>query len=170
MKAEWSNLVLIVAPRNPGRAQGICRDLKTTGLSIICTTELESEAERSNKHDVILVDTIGVLSRLYAVADVAFVGGSLVNSGGHNPLEPAAYCKPILFGPDMSDFKEISKNLLESKGAIQVRDSDSLHYHVMRLLKDPSSAAEMGKSAYELLRANRGAVERTFRVIEEVFQ
>lgn len=168
MKDECPHLVLIVAPRDPGRAQRICGDFQTAGHVSICKTELESETDRSKQYDVIVVDTIGVLSHLYAVADVTFVGGSLVNSGGHNPLEPAAFGKPILFGPDMSDFREISKRLLESEGAIQVRDSNSLYRSTKTLLNDPKAASKMGKSAYDLLCANRGAVENTLGVIREV--
>jgi 3-deoxy-D-manno-octulosonic-acid transferase len=69
-----------------------------------------------------LIDTMGVLGKLYAIADVAFVGGSLVAFGGHNPLEPAAFAKPIIFGPDMSDFPEISQMLLHAGGAIEVKN------------------------------------------------
>lgn len=168
MISEWSNLNLIIAPRDPERAPRIRKDFEKAGLLAICKAELEAVTDRTRKRSVIVVDTIGVLSRLYALADVAFVGGSLVNSGGHNPLEPAAYGKPILFGPDMSDFKDISKNLLAAKGAIQVRDSDSIYRSVMSLLKDHKAAEQMGRNAYEVLRSNRGAVENTLRVIKDV--
>src|SRR5690606_17073661 len=97
------------------------------------------------KFDVVIVDRLGVLRRLYALAEAAFVGGSLVERGGHNPLEPAAFSKPILFGPNMSNFSQISGMLLESKAAVEVRDVNSLHRAAVMLLTDGNKAENMGK-------------------------
>jgi 3-deoxy-D-manno-octulosonic-acid transferase len=120
----------------------------------------------NDKIDAVVVDTIGMLRHLYALSTISIVGGSLVNRGGHNPLEPAAYAKPILFGPDMRDFKEISRMLLDSKGAVQVEDADSLYATVSMLLEDPKRANALGAQAYHLFRANKGAVEKTVTVLE----
>jgi 3-deoxy-D-manno-octulosonic-acid transferase len=83
--------------------------------------------EKKSEPDVIVVDRIGILKMLYATADIAFVGGSLVRCGGHNPLEPAAFSRPIIFGPDMSDFADISDMLVESGGAISVNDAEGIY-------------------------------------------
>ena len=122
------------------------------------------------KIDTIVVDTIGMLRNLYALADIAYVGGSLVNCGGHNPIEPAALGKPILFGPDMSDFKEISDMLLKSQGALQIDDAGSLFKATAMLLGDKEKAVAMGARAYHLFCANKGAVKKTLKAVEACIQ
>ena len=109
------------------------------------------------RSDVVVVDPIGILRRLCALVDIAFVGGSLVRSGGQNPLEPAAYWKPMLFGPDMSNFEEISHLLLKSGGDVRVHDAESLNRNVAMLLRDRNRSQTMGKSAFEVFCANKGA-------------
>jgi 3-deoxy-D-manno-octulosonic-acid transferase len=97
---------------------------------------------------------------LYGLADVAFVGGSLVPSGGHNPLEPAVWGKPVLFGPDMGDFPLISELLLEVGAAQRIMNADELLRAVKRLLTDPQLAREMGSRASGFVEAHGGAVDR----------
>jgi len=133
-------------------------------LSTVLMNKLASMDPRE-KVNVIVVDTIGILKSLYALADIAFVGGSLVNCGGHNPLEPAAFSKPILFGPDMSDFGEISHLLVESGGAIRVQDTASLYEAAAMLIKDNKKAKKMGKYALDVFSTNKGAVGKTLDVI-----
>ncbi|MBU0988098.1 MAG: 3-deoxy-D-manno-octulosonic acid transferase, partial [Proteobacteria bacterium] len=94
------------------------------------------------------------------------VGGSLVNCGGHNPLEPAVFSKPIVFGNDMSDFAEISGMLLASGGAVRVQGAESLFQAVSSLLKDHQKAKAMGENAYNVFRANHGAVDKTLEVVQ----
>jgi 3-deoxy-D-manno-octulosonic-acid transferase len=118
--------------------------------------------------DIIVVDVIGLLRGLYALADIAFVGGSLVNAGGHNPLEPAAFRKPVLFGPDMSDFRQISEMLIKSGGGICIHDADGFYRAVIAFLKDEGKALKTGTKAHALLTANRGAVNKTFEGIDTV--
>jgi 3-deoxy-D-manno-octulosonic-acid transferase len=114
---------------------------------------------------VIVVDVMGWLRHLYALADVAFVGGSLVRQGGHNPLEPAAWGKPVLFGPDMSDFLSISRELISTGGAVRVHDADTLHRAVDRLLGQKREAKTMGRQALAAFRANGGAVEKILDLV-----
>ncbi|MBW2655606.1 MAG: 3-deoxy-D-manno-octulosonic acid transferase, partial [Deltaproteobacteria bacterium] len=93
--------MMILAPRDPER----CPAILSYFLSQDVHTAFMSTMDKSSTSpDVVLVDKMGALSRLYALCDVAFIGGSMVGQGGHNPLEPAAFSKPVLFGPDMSDF------------------------------------------------------------------
>ncbi len=91
-----------------------------------------------------------------------------MKSGGQNPLEAAAFSKPILFGPDMSDFNEISHMLLESGGAVRVHDAESLYNASAILLQDSNRAKDMGKKALDVFRANRGAVEKTIEAIRSI--
>ena len=154
----------IVVPRNPERALPVRKLFEEAGFTVrlfnkfvVRDTEID--------YDVLIVDVIGVLRKLYTLADIAFVGGSLVPSGGHNPIEPAAFSKPILFGPDMSDFEDISRMLLDSGGAISVRNTKGLYEAAAELLSDKKKAHEMGSSAFNVLNANKGALERTLNIV-----
>jgi 3-deoxy-D-manno-octulosonic-acid transferase len=164
---EFSDLLFIVAPRYPDRAESVCGIFRSAGFTAHPLKEL-GRVEPVSRLDVIVIDTIGILRRLYALADIAFVGGSLVSLGGQNPLEPAAYSKPVLFGPDMSDFEEVSHLLLQAGGALRVVDAESLYRNVAMLLRDRGRSQVMGKSASEVFHANKGAVEKTIREIKNI--
>ena len=165
IKKEFADLVFIIAPRNPERAEAVCKIFKSDGF-----TSAPIKATDAIKPDVIIVDTIGILKRLYALADLAFIGGSLVGSGGHNPLEPAAFAKPIIFGYDMSNFTLISQMLVKSGGAVQVKDAAGIYKTAAMLLKDDKKAARMGKRALNVFYSNKGTVEKTLNVITENLQ
>jgi 3-deoxy-D-manno-octulosonic-acid transferase len=165
LKRKFHKLVLVIVPRNPERASAVCRLAAPSGRTVALMNGLK-QVSSAGAIDVIVVDTMGVLGRLYALADIAFVGGSLVRSGGHNPLEPAALGKPILFGPDMSDFSSIAEMLIESGGAIRVSDGEGLFREVTALLGDNNKARRMGERASEVFQSNRGAVERTLKISE----
>jgi 3-deoxy-D-manno-octulosonic-acid transferase len=163
LKREFPDLCLIAAPRDPLRARAVRQVFQQAGFSGV----LMSEPERCSDPDVIIIDRIGVLNGLYAFADAAFVGGSLIRLGGHNPLEPAAWGRPILFGPYMSDFVEISHLLLESGGAEEVTDASSLYGAVKAILMGREKAEHMGSQALRVFQANKGAVERTVGIIQD---
>jgi 3-deoxy-D-manno-octulosonic-acid transferase len=165
LKSHTSDLLLIVAPRNPVRSGPIFRMFSSAGFSVGLMKDIKKEFT-DKKFDVIIIDTLGLLKTIYAVSDVAFIGGSLVKCGGHNPLEPAAYSKPILFGEDMSDFADISSLLLEAGGAACVRDAEDLYDAMVSLVEDDHKALEMGRNASGVFTANKGAVEKTMQVIE----
>ncbi len=110
---------------------------------------------------VMLLDCLGVLASAYAVCDAAFVGGSLVPCGGHNPLEPAMFKKPVVFGPHMDDFSEIAALLLARNGAWQVMDENSLALALKTLLTSPDHALGMGARGFAVFKENAGAVDRT---------
>ncbi len=163
LKSEFPELVMIIAPRNPERADEICGMVMGSGL-----TAAKMGLQETCAPEVIVVNTMGILGRLYAIADIAFVGGSLVNFGGHNPLEPAIFAKPILFGVYMSDFPEISQMLLRAKGAVQVKNPEDLYHRVRDLLTDPAKGEIIGNHAFEVFQANQGAVEKTAAVIKQI--
>jgi 3-deoxy-D-manno-octulosonic-acid transferase len=165
IKHPGDDLLLIVAPRNPERAGSVFRIFDSAGYSVGLMKELKKMSS-GKRLDVIIIDTIGLLKKLFAIADIAFIGGSLVNCGGHNPLEPAAFSKPIIFGHDMSDFRDISKMLLDAGGAVQVKDAQELNKALVSLMENEKRALEMGKNALGVLTANKGAVEKTIKVIK----
>ena len=168
MKKEFSELLLIVAPRDPERAGSVQRIFESAGFHTVLMKD-PNKVEPGSIFDVIVVDALGVLSKLYALADVAFVGGSLVACGGHNPLEPAVFRKPIIFGYDMSDFAEISNMLVAAGGAFRVQDAESLYKTFSTLLRDRQKAQKMGKNAFKVFNDNKGAVDKTLKVVEACF-
>lgn len=163
LQSDFSDLVLIIVPRNPDRADEICRMASDFDLTVKKISQ-----DKPGSPQVVVVDSMGVLGKLYAIADAAFVGGSLVDFGGHNPLEPAAFAKPILFGPDMSDFPEISRMLLGAGGAMEVKNIEHIYNVVKEILTDSVKSREMGLKAFEVFQANQGAVEKTVSVIKKL--
>jgi 3-deoxy-D-manno-octulosonic-acid transferase len=113
-----------------------------------------------------VVDTIGELESFYALADVVFVGGSLVRHGGQNMIEPAALGKPTLFGPHIDNFRSDVELLLAAEAAAMVRSVDELCERVCALLEDREIGRAMGRRAMALIAANTGATERTLEHIE----
>ena len=166
LKNHTGDLLLMLAPRNPQRAGSIFRMFNSAGFSVALMKELK-EIFSDKIFDVIIIDTMGLLKTLYAVSDIAFIGGSLVKFGGHNPLEPAVFSKPILFGEDMSDFSDISKMLLEAGGAVCVKDAKDLYSVVVSLMENDEKSLEMGKNALSVFTANKGAVQKTVEVIKD---
>ena len=109
---------------------------------------------------------MGELARMYSFCDIAFIGGSLVPDGGHNPLEPGAFGKPILFGPYMDDFTEISADLLENNAAIVCHDEDDIFEILKQLLVNAPLRKEMGERAQALVLKHRGVSRRHLEIIQ----
>src|SRR5207244_5204892 len=107
--------------------------------------------------DVVVLDTLGELAQVYQLATAVFVGGSLVDHGGHNILEPAIFGKPIVFGPHMQNFKEIAEAFVANGAAVCVPSEHALEDELLALLTDPVRRARMGAAARALVEANRGA-------------
>jgi len=114
---------------------------------------------------VLLLDSIGELASIYRVADAVFVGGSLVGSGGHNILEPAAFGKVAVFGPSMENFAEIAERFVTSEAALQVASPEDAGVSWIELLRDPERNDKMGKTARRLVEESRGATERAVSAI-----
>ena len=166
IRAIWGNTLLIIAPRKPERFEEVERLARQPGWRVARRTELAVDAEP--RVDVVILDTIGELAQLYQVATVVFVGGSLVDAGGHNVLEPAVFGKPIVFGPHMHNFTEIARTFIENRGAVQVRAAADLENVLVELLSDPVKRAGLGAAARALVEANRGARARTLAVITQL--
>lgn len=169
LKTSRPDLRLVLAPRDPDRAIAVCRLARTMGQRAVTLTTVAASSHKPF-YDLLVVDLMGVLRLLYAIADIAFVGGSLVACSGHNPLEPAAYAKPILFGPHMDDFLDISNMMLAQGGARVVADKDSLKKAIEKFLSDPAGASAMGRSARDIFEANKGAAQKILSVLERVLE
>jgi 3-deoxy-D-manno-octulosonic-acid transferase len=158
--------LLVIAPRKPerfGEAEALAR---AEGLRVVRRTDLAVDAEP--RADVVILDTIGELAHLFQAATVVFIGGSIVDQGGHNILEPAVHGKPIVFGPYMQNFAEIAETFLKNKAAIQVSGQGELADVLVRLIGDPVERASLSAAARALVEANRGAKQRTLAVMGEL--
>jgi 3-deoxy-D-manno-octulosonic-acid transferase len=154
------NLHLIIVPRRPERGPEV--------LQLFHRDEAALASQLHRSTAVVVVDRMGYLSRLYALADVAVIGGSFVPQGGQNPIEPAACGKPVLFGPDMHDFPDVAAWLLKGGGAIQVGNEQDLFETCARLLSNPEEAKTVGERAREVVTAHQGATERVVRDLARI--
>ena len=166
IRATMSTALLIIAPRKPERFDEVERIVRRAGWKVARRTELRVDTDP--RHDVVILDTIGELAQLFQIATVVFVGGSLVDAGGHNILEPAVFGKPIVFGPHMHNFAEIARTFLHNGAAMQVRSDRELETVLLDLLGDPVRRASVGAAARALVEANRGARAKSLAVIAEV--
>jgi 3-deoxy-D-manno-octulosonic-acid transferase len=164
----YPDLFLVLAPRDPGRADEVKRLVQSAGFDTYKRTELPALPE-SNKAQVVVLDTLGELSKLYALATVAFVGGSLAPERGHNVLEVAAHARPALFGPHIEDFKEAATALIKRGGGYMVNNEDELVAALRLILADSSQAQKAGGMAFQVIEENRGAVEKAIDLISETF-
>lgn len=151
LRRSMPGLKLVVAPRHPHRADEVRRVFLEDPFQVVLYSSLPGE-----RFDVVVVDEFGVLSALYGVGDLAYVGGSLVPKGGQNPVEPAAAGKPVLFGPDMSDFPDIAGLMLREGGAIQVESEERLTAEASRLLSDGALSERLGAKNKALVERHSG--------------
>lgn len=164
--ADFPDTVMIIAPRHLDRVAKIESLIVSSGLPYLRRSDNILSALRANSGSVIILDTIGELSDLYKITTVAFVGGSLVPVGGHNILEPAAHGKPVIFGPHMDNFREISRLMVERGGAIKANGRDDLYMKLHNLLSNRDSLERMGREAKRFVMENSGAAEKNMRLIE----
>ena len=163
------NAVLLLVPRHKDRFAAVADLLARRGVRFARRSRMASGEEAPRLPDdtpVLLVDTVGELATLYAAADVAFVGGSLVAVGGHNLLEPAALGLPVLTGPSHFNGEEIAQLLLARGAALEVRSAQELAATLQRLLAAPQLREQIGLIGTEIIAANRGSVARLLELIE----
>lgn len=158
---------VVIAPRKPERFELVADLLATSPLRFVRRTGLDPERPVPET-DVLLLDTFGELARIYRYATVAFIGGTLVPKGGHNPIEPAAAGVPVCFGPSMSNFREIAQVFLRNDAAAEVRDAGEVLDFVGTMLDNTSMRNQWGERARQTVLQNRGASERTARCIVEL--
>jgi 3-deoxy-D-manno-octulosonic-acid transferase len=164
LRMALPDLLLVLVPRHPERFSGVARLCRRRGFRVA----LRSRATGCLPLDtaILVGDTMGELQRLYAAADVAFIGGSLVPHGGQNLLEACAVHVPVIFGPHMFHFEEISAMALERGAARQVHDLDGLTAAVALYFAQPQLRRAAGRAAHTLVTDNRGALVRTLGHID----
>lgn len=160
---QFPDLLLILVPRHPERFPDAIKMVRDAGLSY--TTRSSGEVPSASTQ-VVVGDTMGELMLLYGIADLAFVGGSLVERGGHNPLEAAAHAVPVLMGPHTFNFKDICARLAQADGLITVTDVDSLTKEISSLLTDEDYRNFYGRHAVEVLHQNQGALQLLLQLLE----
>lgn len=162
LRPSFPGLVLIIAPRRIEEANEIVRKASEMGFHAV----LRSQMAAAGRSDVIVLDTLGELDRVYGLGKVAFVGGSLVPFGGHNVLEPANFGCAVLFGPHTHNFVTMCDALEEAGAAWRVSDGDDLTEKLRALLEDGQLLNGMGARAKQFVQENRGAVQRVLQDVE----
>ena len=160
---ERPDALLILVPRHPERFESVYRAIRRRDLAVARRSRSQSPRDGS----VYLADTMGELVMLFGAADVAFIGGSLIERGGHNPLEAAAWSLPVLSGPHIFNFTSVFERLESEQGMREVCDAASLTGALCELFADVEARTRMGHNARAVVAANRGAVERLVHGISE---
>jgi 3-deoxy-D-manno-octulosonic-acid transferase len=163
LKRSFPDLLLLLVPRHPERFAPVARVSRRDGYNTVLRSELNGPV--TDDIDVVVADSMGELLKLYAASDVAFVGGSLVPVGGHNVLEACAVGLPVVFGPHMFNFDEISQLTLSKRAGVQVDSINGLVSAISRYLDDPNLRFETGEKGKKLVQQNRGALEFTAELI-----
>lgn len=148
--------LLIIVPRHPERFESVADTITRQGLSLA----RRSRSEEPVGVEVYLGDTMGELMTLYGASDAAFVGGSLIERGGHNPLEPAGWGIPVISGPNVFNFETIYQRLLDDRGVVIVNGSDELFQHLSVLFDNEEERCASGQRALQVVNKNRGALDR----------
>ncbi len=163
LRKEFSDLNLIIAPRHPGRFTSVAEILTEKKLSFLRRSQIIKNQVFQN--NIILLDTIGELAKVYGIANIVIIGKSFKSHGGQNPLEPALWGKAIVCGPYMENFPVI-QDFLKEKAAIQVTESE-LYKTLRELLTNPEKAKILGSKARELCEKNSGSVLNAFQILKQ---
>ena len=172
LKTHWPDLNLIIAPRHPARFKTVEELVKKKGLEYMKRSEIRETSELEQKTFlrgspcVVILDVIGELSAVYGAADIAVLGGSFIEHGGQNPLEPAFWGKAIVCGPHMENFSFMGE-FYSRRGAVMA-EGPGLYNVLKDLLDSPEQMRNIGNIAKELYEKNAGATERAMELIEEI--
>ncbi len=163
IRKQISNLLLILVPRRPEHFERVRLLCQNRGLAVVLRSSGLSCTYADN---VFLLDSMGELKQFYAASNIAYIGGSLVKTGGHNVLEAAALGIPVLFGPYMFNFEKIAVSLVQVGAAFQVPDSRALAKVAIKLLEDNALRKTAGTRAKAFVEENRGALEKTLKLLK----
>ncbi len=164
---QFDDLRLIIVPRKPERFDEVAKLIEQSGFNLIRYSQVKEEKTASvdDKQAVILGDTMGDLRKFYSLADIIFVGRSLVPMGGSDMLEAAALGKPVLFGPYVFNFKQMVEELLAGEGAIMVENEQNLLDAMQKCLGEPDFARQIARNGRNVIRKNQGATQKTITQI-----
>lgn len=163
IRAQFSDLLVIIVPRHPERFDRVAALAQKSGIKTLRRSE---HRPCPSDIQVLVVDTMGELPLFYAASDIAFVGGSLVPHGGHNLLEPAILGRAVITGPHFFNFNDITKQFLAASAALQVNDTEELAQTVISLLQNSQQRAQMGEAGLQLIANSQGASTRLVNLIK----
>lgn len=161
------NFLLVIAPRYPDRSKQLSKNLKDRNLNIAIRSNKD---EITDETDIYIVDTLGELDMFYNEAALVFVGGSLIERGGHNFLEPASFGKCIIVGPNTDNFSLETEELLKANGLIQVSDSHELGVKLIHMLNNDAERIQYGKNAQEFINAKKEVLQDYVKYIKPLIQ
>ncbi len=170
LKKSNASLKLVIAPRHIERADAIAIYVEKEDLLCRRFSDISENSSKEGRFDVLLVDTIGHLKDIYGLATVVFIGGSMARKGGQNPIEAACWGKPVVFGPNMFNFREVSEIFVQNNAAVKVDDDKQLKDVLKELLEDNVKREKMSKRAIDVIEENSGTIERTMEHIREYIQ
>jgi 3-deoxy-D-manno-octulosonic-acid transferase len=166
LRSRFPDLFLVLVPRHFERSREVGRELEAQGLKFAYRSELTARKRfEPGEINCLVVNTTGELKYFYEQGTIIFVGKSLTAEGGQNPIEPGALGKAMVFGPNMQNFAEVVRDLLEQNGAVQVRDAAELEQVLGELLAEESRREQLGRNALKVVRENLGAIDRTADMI-----
>lgn len=155
--------IMLIIPRHPERFDEVFNLVNENKLNV---KRRSDELKCDDMTEFLIGDSMGEMMSYYSICDIAFIGGSLSNTGGQNMLEAAASSKPIIYGPSVFNFEEVSKILIESNSALQVNNADELMQTISDLLSDNEKREKLGLNAKACFESHRGAVNRTMKLIK----
>lgn len=168
IRNRFPQACLVIAPRDIQRADELVSMAAASGHRAVKRSKMEKET--AGGHNTVILDTIGELGRVYSIADVVFVGGSLIPQGGHNILEPAAHGKPIVVGPHMFNFKDIYALLSDRKACITAKDPALLTDKLLAVLENKELSETMSKNARAIIEENRGAAHKNTLQLKQLLE
>lgn len=168
LQKDFPSLYLIIAPRNLDRVPAIEKQCAQKGLKTQLRTKQQGAGNGTS--EIFLLNTLGELATCYQLAEIAFVGGSLVEKRGHNPIEPALFAHPVLFGPHMEDFNAIAAELVKAGGAFVVHDTESLITTLRSLLQSKTEREQAGKAAQQSVLQQQGGIVRHLQLINSFLE
>ena len=169
LKTRYRNLILVLAPRHVERTEAVLREIKDSHMSVVRRSELtDPEATARVRPQVFLLDTTGELKNFYTCADVIFVGKSLTQHGGQNPIEPALYGKPIVVGRNMENFRAVVEDMRAAEALVEVGDLQSLRRSLDDLMANPQRRRALGEAAARVVREKAGTTARTLALLDRM--
>lgn len=166
LMTEYPALRLLIAPRHTERAGELVNLCKAGGFNCRLISRLNESNEPLKQSEILILDVMGILSGAYSAGDIIFIGGSLIDKGGQNPLEAACYSKAVLFGPHTHNFEGITEELLSVGAAVRVKDGSELTEKVKLLLEDADLRGRMGEKGRRLMESNTGVALRDMELIK----
>jgi 3-deoxy-D-manno-octulosonic-acid transferase len=163
LKNSYPDLQMVLAPRQPQRFSEVEKLLRARGIAY--EKRSQNDGSLYFEKDVLFLDTVGDLISFYAIADIAFVGGTLVDRGGHNLLEPARFAKPVLFGPHTANVRAVATEMKNKGGGIEVRGIEELMQNLEELLADPEKRKKIGEKAYQVATGDQGVLDTSLAFV-----